>query len=70
MSAGLYIGLMSGTSADGVDAVLLDVSAARIHTLAMASVPFPQALRQAIHDLREPGSDELARAAEIGRAHV
>ena len=40
----LYIGLMSGTSLDGVDGVLADFGNGAIHTLAAAFVPFPPAL--------------------------
>ena len=44
--AELYIGLMSGTSLDGVDAVLLKAEAdGRVSTLAHGYEPFSDALR-------------------------
>lgn len=49
------IGLMSGTSADAVDAALVDVvrrgKRSRITTLAFASLPYPRSLQQRILDL-------------------
>ena len=65
--AELFIGLMSGTSADGVDAVLLRASDPP-RTLAIASLPFSSSLRQAIEALQQPGPDELHRAAEVSNA--
>jgi anhydro-N-acetylmuramic acid kinase len=58
-SAALYIGLMSGTSLDGVDAVLFDGQAVLGHVHA----PFPPALRDELLALNTPGDNELHRAA-------
>ena len=61
----LYIGLMSGTSLDGVDAVLVDLrNAPRL--LASRFAPYSQRLRSALLALAEPGRDELHRAALLG----
>ncbi|MDO9611885.1 MAG: anhydro-N-acetylmuramic acid kinase [Serpentinimonas sp.] len=63
------IGLMSGTSLDGVDAVLLDCGAHeadRLRVVAEASAPFPSGLRQAFAALNHSGPDELHRAAQSG----
>ncbi len=62
---GLYIGLMSGTSLDGVDGVLaeLDDSSAQPKVLASAHLPMPQALRQEFLALNSAGHDELHRGA-------
>jgi anhydro-N-acetylmuramic acid kinase len=59
--AQLYIGLMSGTSLDGVDAVLFD--AARLAVAGHVHAPFPSALRDELLALNTPGENELHRAA-------
>ncbi|MFN7855019.1 MAG: anhydro-N-acetylmuramic acid kinase [Acidovorax sp.] len=64
----LYIGLMSGTSLDGVDGVLADFSGARMKVLAHASAGFDPALRAELLALNTPGHDELHRAALAGAA--
>src|SRR3954465_15177206 len=59
----LFIGLMSGTSLDGVDGVLADFAGAQATVLAHASAPFPAALRDELMALNSAGPDELHRAA-------
>jgi anhydro-N-acetylmuramic acid kinase len=66
----LYIGLMSGTSLDGVDAVLADFGGARARVLGHTSAPFPAALRDELLALNTPGNDELHRAALAANALV
>ncbi|MFM8546759.1 MAG: anhydro-N-acetylmuramic acid kinase [Betaproteobacteria bacterium] len=61
----LFIGLMSGTSADGVDAVLLDTGSESPRTLGLTSLTFDGPLRQSIESLQRSGEDELARAALV-----
>lgn len=71
--ASLFIGLMSGTSTDGVDAVLAEFSDAKPPRLiAEASLPMPQALRAEFLALNTPSHDELARGARAGNqlAHL
>ncbi len=61
----LYIGLMSGTSLDGVDAALITTQPEPA-LLASLWLPYPEALARRILDLHEPGGDELDRAARLG----
>lgn len=64
----LYIGLMSGTSLDGVDAVLADLSGPRCAVLGHHAAPFDAATRAELLALNTPGADELHRAALAGNA--
>ncbi|TBR09436.1 MAG: anhydro-N-acetylmuramic acid kinase [Rugosibacter sp.] len=59
----LFIGLMSGTSLDGVDAVLVDFSSGQPQTLATAWLPYSVALRDQALLLQSAGNNELHTAA-------
>ena len=59
----LYIGLMSGTSLDGVDGVLADCSGTSLQVVQHASAPLPDKLRAELLALNQPGHNELHRAA-------
>lgn len=66
-----HIGLMSGTSLDGVDGVLAVFDPAPgcpLRVLAHAHRPFPEALRAELLALNTPGVDELHRAALAANA--
>ncbi|GJG93951.1 anhydro-N-acetylmuramic acid kinase [Cupriavidus pauculus] len=69
-----FVGLMSGTSMDGADGVLVDFSGARPEVLAAAHTPFPAALREAFGALQQPGDDEIHREAvaanELARVYA
>ncbi|MEJ8847194.1 anhydro-N-acetylmuramic acid kinase [Variovorax rhizosphaerae] len=67
MAEDLFIGLMSGTSLDGVDGVLADFAGGHIAVKAHATTHFPVALRAELLALNLPhGDDELHRAALAG----
>lgn len=60
----LFIGLMSGTSMDGVDGVLVRFLPGHApNVLGYASLPLPHALRNDLLALNSSGPDELHRAA-------
>lgn len=54
------VGLMSGTSADGVDAAVVDVDRWAVRLLAFDVYPYPPALRRHILQLSPPESAQLA----------
>jgi anhydro-N-acetylmuramic acid kinase len=64
-----FIGLMSGTSLDGVDGVLADLDG-RLRVRAHAYQAFPDTLRGELLALNQSGADELHRAALAANALV
>lgn len=67
----LYIGLMSGTSTDGVDGLLLDVAAPPAQAVrGFVSLPLPSQLRSELLALNRAGENELHRAALAANALV
>jgi anhydro-N-acetylmuramic acid kinase len=66
----LYIGLMSGTSLDGVDGVLADFSSSPMRVLAHVALPFDGGLKAELLALNTSGPDELHRAALAANALV
>lgn len=71
-ASALYLGIMSGTSMDGVDAVLVrfpqDFPASPLQQLGAYSQPFTPALRAQLFALQSTGADELERSALAAQA--
>ncbi|TFW31250.1 anhydro-N-acetylmuramic acid kinase [Duganella callida] len=59
----LYIGLMSGTSLDGVDGALAQFDGDQITTIASAYIAFPPTLRAELMALQAAGDNEIEREA-------
>ncbi len=66
MAAKLYIGLMSGTSLDGVDAALLVTNGKTFKVKHSHFLPYDKALREELLDLHGIGTNELERVALTG----
>lgn len=62
----LYAGLMSGTSLDGIDAVLADLGGQQPQLLGRHYLPFDAALKEELLALHYPGHDELHRTQLAG----
>ncbi len=63
----LYIGLISGTSADAVNAALVRFTGDRTDLLATSVTPIPPVLKRQILDLYSPGFDEIDRCGVLDR---
>jgi anhydro-N-acetylmuramic acid kinase len=59
----LYIGLMSGTSLDGVDGVLVNFETQRPEVLSHQALPFDASLKHSLLALNTPANNELHHAA-------
>jgi anhydro-N-acetylmuramic acid kinase len=59
-----YIGIMSGTSMDGIDAVLAEISDdGQTSVLCHKDLPFEQSLKNTYFDLQSPSQNELHKEA-------
>lgn len=63
-----FIGIMSGTSLDGVDTVLVQQSAEGVRQLAEHFLPYPESIKQALLALHHPAINELHDAAITANA--
>ncbi|MES9871113.1 MAG: anhydro-N-acetylmuramic acid kinase, partial [Sedimenticola sp.] len=59
MQGELYIGLMSGTSMDGIDAVLARIDSAGIDLLEHSTSPWPEQLQAQLRELATPGQADI-----------
>jgi len=67
MSSSLYVGLMSGTSMDGIDAALVDCAGGKVQLLATHEHPMPETVRQAIAAISHDGDSEIERLGVLDR---
>lgn len=61
----LYIGLMSGTSADAVDLVIVDFKDSKIEFIGSHSLSLSSDIRRQIHALSTPNHNEIDRLGEL-----
>lgn len=66
VSTGLYIGLMSGTSLDGIDAALIQFDSNGFRFVKAVFHSFQPALKNELLGLNLAGENELLRAAQAG----
>jgi len=64
MNSGLFIGLISGTSADGIDAALVDLAGGAPRLLRARTYPLPETLRELV--LRVSQADARVDLDELG----
>jgi len=67
MTTPIFMGMMSGTSLDGVDGVMAHIEpSGQLRVLAHSFVPFAPDFRNSLMQLNESGDNELHRAALAG----
>jgi anhydro-N-acetylmuramic acid kinase len=64
-----FIGLMTGTSLDGIDAVLVDFGGEQPELIATQSAAMPASLREQLLQLQAPSDNELHLAQLAANAH-
>lgn len=65
--SGIYIGLMSGTSMDGIDAIAIDFSAVPWKILGTYHYAMPKHVREKLIALCQPGENEIHRMMQLDR---
>lgn len=65
MNNDLYIGLISGTSVDGIDAALVRFQDDKPHLIQHHLQPYPPAVKSALQALFVPGDNEIDRLGEL-----
>ncbi|MDX2152429.1 MAG: anhydro-N-acetylmuramic acid kinase [Bryobacteraceae bacterium] len=58
-------GVMSGTSLDGIDVALIEISGRRMETIAKSTTPYPKAVREALLQV----SNRTAHTGSVARLH-
>ena len=67
MSNGLFIGLMSGTSVDGIDCALVEIKDTRVKLLQTLQLDIPPAVREQVASLSHSGPGEIEQLGVLDR---
>jgi len=65
-----FIGLMSGTSADSIDAALIDLSKNEIRSLGTYSHPIPEEIKNSIYESVNSENLETKNLTQLDFRHI